>query len=91
MPSRRTHVLLAQDLVEEIDRLVGKRRRSEFLAAAAALELRRRRQVEALRRAAGAWHDRDHPELRQGGRRFVGRLREESDRRLGRPRSRGRP
>jgi hypothetical protein len=55
------------------------------------LELRRRRQVEALRRAAGAWHDRDHPELRQGGRRFVGRLREESDRRLGRPRSRGRP
>src|SRR3989304_1247745 len=54
MTTRRAHVVIAQELVAEIDRIVGKRQRSEFLAEAAERELRRQRQLEALPAAAGA-------------------------------------
>ena len=79
MTTRRAHVVIAQELVAEIDRIVGKRQRSEFLAEAAERELLRQRQLEALRAAAGAWTT--------AGRRgssalLVRRLRAENERRL---------
>jgi hypothetical protein len=82
MGSRRTHIVISESLVTEIDRLVGKRGRSEFLTQAAEKELRRLRQVRALENAAGAWKDEDHPELKGGAARWVRGLRTESDRRL---------
>jgi metal-responsive CopG/Arc/MetJ family transcriptional regulator len=48
----RTHVLLPQALVDERDRLVGQRRRSQFLADAAEEKLARVRRTEALAKAA---------------------------------------
>lgn len=63
MSTKRTHVVLDQELVEDIDRMVGARHRSSFLAEAARKELMRRRQIEALRAAAGAWKDKGHPEV----------------------------
>jgi len=84
MSTRRTHVVMAHELVEEIDRVVGKRHRSEFLAEAAAKELMRRRQLDALRRAAGAWKDANHPDLRRGSAFWVRQFRKESDSRLAR-------
>lgn len=82
MNTKRTHVVLAEELVEDIDRLVGARQRSSFLTAAAEKELMRRRQIEALRAAAGAWKDKDHPELKQGSARWVRKMRQEAERRL---------
>jgi hypothetical protein len=58
------------------------RRRSSFLTRAAEKELTRLRQIEALIAAAGAWKDRDHPELKQGSDKWVQELRRESDRRF---------
>lgn len=84
MTSRRTHIVIPEPLVAAIDRLVGKRGRSEFLAQAAEKELRRRRQIQALENIAGAWKDKDHPELKSGAVRWVKDLRKESDRRLAR-------
>ena len=55
MAARRMHVVLAEDLVSEIDHLVGKRLRSEFLAEAASRELLRQKQLRALQQATGAW------------------------------------
>jgi hypothetical protein len=81
MSTRRTHIIIPEPLVSEIDRLVGKRGRSEFLAQAAEKELRRLQQIEALQRAAGSWKDKDHPELKQGAAQWVRQLRKESDRR----------
>ncbi len=78
----RTHVVLPQRLVEEIDRLVGKRGRSAFLADAARREVRRLRLLEAVDAAAGSWKDSDHPELRRGAARWVSRLRREDDARF---------
>jgi len=82
MSTRRTHIIIPEPLVTEIDRLVGKRGRSEFLAQAAEKELRRLQQIRALENVAGAWKDKDHPELKAGAAHWVKQLRKESDQRL---------
>ena len=80
--NRRTHVVLADELVKEIDTLVGRRQRSGFITQAARKELMRLRQIEALNAAVGAWKDKDHPELKQGSAKWVRKLRQENERRL---------
>ena len=42
----------------------------------------RYRQIEALKAAAGAWQDQDHPELKQGSARWVRKLRREAETRV---------
>jgi metal-responsive CopG/Arc/MetJ family transcriptional regulator len=81
MAVQRTHVVLSSDLVEEIDRIVGRRKRSEFIAEAAARELLRQRQMQALERADGAWRADDHPEIRSAAL-HVRRLRRDNERRI---------
>jgi hypothetical protein len=88
MGARRTHIVIPEPLVNEIDRLVGKRGRSEFFAQAAQKELRRLQQIRALENIAGAWKDKDHPELKGGAARWVKELRKESEQRLHRTLSR---
>jgi hypothetical protein len=82
MNAKRTHVVLSEQLVKDIDKLVGSRQRSSFLTQAAERELMRLRQIEALKAAAGAWKDIDHPELKQGSAKWVRKLRQENERRL---------
>ena len=82
MNFKRTHIVIPQQLVADIDAVVGKRGRSGFLAQAAEKELARLRQIKALEAAAGAWKDKDHPELRQGAAKWVKKLRREYDQRL---------
>ena len=48
MGSLRTHVILPEKLVAEIDALVGQRGRSAFLAEVAEREVKRRRLLELL-------------------------------------------
>jgi hypothetical protein len=73
--SRRAHVTLPLDLVADIDKLVGKRRRSAFLTEVAQREIMLRRQRKALWEAAGVWKDEDHPELAQGAAYWVRQMR----------------
>ena len=80
--NKRTHVVLSEQLVRDIDTVVGARQRSSFLTQAAEKELMRLRQVKALKAAAGAWKDKDHPELKQGSVKWVQKLRQESERRF---------
>jgi hypothetical protein len=47
----RTHLIAPKKLIEEIDRLVGPRRRSEFLTEAAAEKLQREKLLQATREA----------------------------------------
>ena len=53
-----------------------------FLTQAAEKELVRLRQIKALEAAAGAWRDKDHPELKRGAAQWVKQLRRDYDRRL---------
>ena len=82
MSNKRTHVVLEDKLVKDIDRFVGTRQRSSFLTEAAQEKLLRLRQIEALTAAAGAWKDKDHPELNRGSAAWVRKLRKEGGRRV---------
>ena len=82
MNAKRTHVVLSDQLVKDIDALVGSRRRSSFIGQAAEKELMRLRQIKALEAAAGSWKDKDHPELRQGAAKWVDKLRRQDEKRF---------
>jgi hypothetical protein len=58
----RTHVVMPKDLLEAVDRLVGRRGRSAFLAEAVKEKVERERLGDALERTAGFLADEAHPE-----------------------------
>ena len=82
MNTKRTHVVIPEQLVARIDIIVGKRGRSKFLAQAAEKELMRLRQLKAVEAAAGSWKDKDHPELRHGAAKWVDKLRRQGGKRF---------
>jgi hypothetical protein len=49
---------------------------------AAEKEIMRRRQIAALKAAAGAWKDKDHPELKAGSAKWVRKVRRETESRF---------
>ncbi len=82
MGSQRAHIVLPEDLIEEIDQLVGPRGRSAFLVETARAELRRRRLLAFLRDEQPAWKEKDHPELGAGAGAWVRSLRSEGEKRI---------
>jgi hypothetical protein len=82
MSTRRAHVVLPEDLVREIDKIVGARGRSAFLAELARREIKRRRMLEILKSGKPVWKDEDHPELRGGAAKWVRKIRAESEARF---------
>ena len=83
----RAHVVLPDDLVEEIDRLVGKRRRSAFIAEATRDRVRREGLLLALKETAGILKAEDYPEWATPAKvaRWVRKIRRESERAHARP------
>ncbi len=79
MKTKRAHILLPQDLVREIDAIVGPRGRSAFLVETAREAVRRKKLLQFLESDVPAWKDADHPELAQGAEVWVGDLREENE------------
>jgi len=71
--------MLPVEVVAGIDKLVGKRGRSAFLAEIAREEIQRRQQRNAIRKATGAWRDEDHPELKRGSTAWIRGMRAESE------------
>lgn len=80
----RTNVVLPEGLVQEVDRIAGKRKRSQFIAEAVQERLTRLRFAEALARAAGAWSDENHPDLatQEDVNRHLRRVRQATDKRI---------
>ena len=79
----KAHLVFPQGVLDSIDKLVGKRGRSKFVAEAAQKELKRVQLQRALEKAAGAWKDENHPELKKKGTyQWVRDLREETERRF---------
>ncbi len=79
--NRRTHVVLSDQLVKDIDSLVGTRQRSSFITQAAERELMRLRQLKALN-ALVPWNEKDHPELKQGAAKWVAKMRRQDEQRF---------
>lgn len=76
--TKRTHILLPEDLAREIDAIAGRRGRSAFLVETAREALRKRKLLGFLESAV-AWKDADHPELAQGAAKWVRHLRRENE------------
>lgn len=63
MPSEKTraHIVVPKDLLDGVDRLVGRRGRSRFVAEAIQEKLARQRLIEVAARAAGSLAEVDVP------------------------------
>ncbi len=59
----RAHVIVDEDLLREIDRLAGKKKRSSFIEEATRKELQRLKQISLIGKLRGAWKDEDHPDM----------------------------
>jgi len=79
MMARRAHILLPEDLIREIDSLVGTRGRRAFPVETARREARRHWLLEFLESQASAWKDENHPELAGGAGAWVRHLRVEDE------------
>ena len=82
MSTRRAHVVLPEDLVSQIDKIVGSRGRSAFLADLARREIKRRHLIEVFKTEEPIWRDQDHPELKDGAAEWVRKMRAESEARF---------
>jgi hypothetical protein len=83
MPAtKRTHVVLPDDLVREIDKIAGSRGRSAFLADLAKREIKRQQLLRLFKRKEPIWKDEDHPELKDGAAAWIRKLRAESEARF---------
>lgn len=79
----KTQIVLPDSLASELKRLIPNRKRSQFIAEAVEKQLGAIRFQKALREAAGAWTDKNHPELRTQAdiNRYLGRFRARFSRR----------
>jgi hypothetical protein len=77
----RAHVIVEEKILKDIDRLVGKKKRSSFITNAAKKELQRLNQLSVLRKFKGAWKDEDHPDMqgKDGTYKWVRKLRQEDE------------
>lgn len=82
--TRKTQVVFPEDLLEEVDRVAGSRKRSAFVVEATREKLDRLRFARALRKATGSWSDESHPNLRTQTdiNRFLRKVRASTRRRL---------
>jgi hypothetical protein len=73
----KTQIVLPEDLSRRFKKLVPARKRSRFIAEALESRLRNLKLLADLPRIAGAWSDRNHPDLRsqEGINRYLSRFR----------------
>jgi metal-responsive CopG/Arc/MetJ family transcriptional regulator len=60
----KAHLVLPREILEEVDQIAGKRKRSLFIAEATREKLQRERFLRALEETQGAWSDKNHPDLK---------------------------
>ncbi len=77
-------IKIPEELAHELDRLAGAEHkpRATYVVELLWRDVRRNKQLEALRLSAGAWSPAAHPELAQGGAAYVDRIRSETDERF---------
>ncbi len=80
----RAHVVMPKEVVEEVDRLVGQRRRSRFMTEAVKEKLVRARLASAARLVQGSLADEETPgwETPEAASAWVRSLRRSNDQRL---------
>ncbi|PIR71658.1 MAG: hypothetical protein COU43_01335 [Candidatus Nealsonbacteria bacterium CG10_big_fil_rev_8_21_14_0_10_37_25] len=82
--NNKTYLVFPRELSETIDKLLGKRKRSQFVVEATKEKLAKEKFARAMKRAAGCWKDKDYPEFRtkKDVDRYIRKLRESWEERL---------
>jgi metal-responsive CopG/Arc/MetJ family transcriptional regulator len=62
----KAHLVFPLEVLEEVDQIAGKRKRSLFIVEATQEKLERERFLRTLDETQGAWVDKRHAELRTG-------------------------
>ncbi len=78
MNRKRAYVFLPNDLLAEVDALVGPRGRSAFLTEVVREELNRRRLLQFLSGPEPLLKDEDYPDFKAGAELWVRQLRDET-------------
>jgi len=60
----KAHLVFPLDILEEVDQIAGKRKRSLFIVKATQEKLERERFLKTLDDTKGAWTDKQHADLR---------------------------
>jgi len=60
----KAHLVIPLDILQEVDQIAGKRKRSLFIAEATREKLQRGRFLKTLEETQGAWSDKNHPDLK---------------------------
>ena len=60
----KAHLVFPMNILEEVDQIAGKRKRSLFIVKATQEKLERERFLRTLDETKGAWTDKHHTELR---------------------------
>jgi Arc/MetJ-type ribon-helix-helix transcriptional regulator len=77
MPHKRAHVVLPDDLLADVDALVGPRGRSAFLTEVIREAVNRRRLLDFLSSKEPILKDEDYPEFRDGAEAWVRNMRDQ--------------
>lgn len=80
----RTHIIVPDELIKEVDKVVGPRRRSSFITEAIERELKHERLMKSARKVAGSLKDVDIPgwETRESAAKWVHDSRHADDEKL---------
>ena len=60
----KAHLVIPHEVLEEVDRIAGKRKRSLFITEATREKLERELFLRTLEETGGAWTDKNHPNLK---------------------------
>ena len=77
-------VEIPDSLAQELDQMAEAehKQRTPYVTELLWQDVKRSKQLEAIRRAAGAWNREEHPELAEGGAAYVEAIRSEPDERF---------
>jgi len=81
MANLRTHIVMPDKLIEDVDAIAGRRGRSAFITEVVEREVRRRKLKALFDEHPGAWwKTEDHPELKHGSAAWVRKMRRQDER-----------
>jgi hypothetical protein len=63
----KAHLVIPQEILDEVDHVAGKKKRSLFIAQATKEKLDRERFIRTLEETRGIWTEDHHPDLRRPG------------------------
>lgn len=91
MSRHKTLVEFPPEVVAEIDKIVGARRRSAFLVELAKREIKRQRLLKVFENREPTWNDENHPEMCGDSDNWIRQMRLESEARFQRLQSQHEP